>query len=70
MLPDSSYLTRLSGIKLRVIDATITMTTDSGEEICKHYRIATTLLDHRRDLATTLVGLYHVRPEVESAYYA
>ena len=70
VLPDGSYLTRLGRLKLRVIDATITMTTDTGEEICEHYRIATTLLDPQRDPAEVLVQLYHERWEVESAYYA
>ncbi|WP_372412382.1 IS4 family transposase [Streptomyces luteireticuli] len=70
VLPDGSYLTRLGRLKLRVVDATITMTTDSGETLCEHYRIATTLLDYRRDPAETLVRLYHERWEVESAYYA
>jgi hypothetical protein len=46
------------------------MTADSGEEICEHYRIATTLLDPRLDPAEALVRLYHERWEVESAYYA
>ncbi|WP_407697889.1 IS4 family transposase [Streptomyces kaniharaensis] len=70
VLPDGSYLTRLGRLKVRVIDATITMTTDSGQTLCEHYRIATTLLDHRSDPAEALVRLYHERWEVESAYYA
>ncbi|MFG3002209.1 IS4 family transposase [Streptomyces sp. NPDC048340] len=70
VLPDGSYLTRLGMLKLRVIDATITMTTNNGQTLCEHYRIATTLLDHRNDPAEALVRLYHERWEVESAYYA
>ncbi|MFE9428792.1 IS4 family transposase [Kitasatospora sp. NPDC006697] len=70
VLPDGSYLTRLGRLKVRVIDATITMTTDSGQTLCEHYRIATTLLDHRSDPAEALLRLYHERWEVESAYYA
>lgn len=69
VLPDGSYLTRLGRLKVRVIDATITMTT-SGQTLCEHYRIATTLLDHRSDPAEALVRLYHERWEIESAYYA
>ncbi|WP_425452904.1 IS4 family transposase [Prauserella flavalba] len=69
-LPDGSYLTRLGRLKLRVIDAEITMTASSGERVVEHYRIATTLLDCRRDPAETLVRLYHERWEVESAFYA
>ncbi|WP_166663276.1 transposase [Streptomyces sp. KS 21] len=70
VLPDGSYLTRLGMLKLRVIDSTITMTTSDGQTLCEHYRIATTLLDHRSDPAETLVQLYHERWEIESAYYA
>ncbi|WP_267246614.1 IS4 family transposase [Streptomyces sp. PR69] len=70
VLPDGSYLTRLGMLKLRVIDATITMTTSGGQTLCEHYRIATTLLDHRIDPAEALVRLYHERWEIESAYYA
>ncbi|KPH97081.1 Transposase, IS4, N-terminal [Actinobacteria bacterium OV450] len=70
VLPDGSYLTRLGGVRTRVIDATVTMTVAGGQTICEHYRIATTLLDHQRDPAAGLVRLYHERWEVESAYYA
>ncbi|HET6357955.1 IS4 family transposase [Streptomyces sp.] len=70
VLPDGSYLTRMGTLKLRVIDSTITMTTATGETLCEQYRIATTLLDHRRDPAEALGGLYHERWEHESAYYA
>ncbi|MEW2622982.1 IS4 family transposase [Streptomyces sp. NPDC048106] len=70
VLPDGSYLTRLGTLKARVIDATITMKVDGGEETREHYRIATTLLDHRRDPAEALVRLYRERWEIESAYYA
>nr|WP_157556733.1 hypothetical protein [Nocardia acidivorans] len=34
------------------------------------YRIITTLLDHRTDPAIGIIGLYHERWEVESAYFA
>ncbi|MFG2304500.1 IS4 family transposase [Actinacidiphila glaucinigra] len=70
VLTDGSYLTRLGQLKLRVIDATITMTSDTGEKVSEHYRLATTLLDPHHDPAERLVRLYHERWEVESAYYA
>ncbi|MFJ7908864.1 IS4 family transposase [Kitasatospora sp. NPDC096204] len=70
LLTDGSYLTRLGGLKVRVIDAMITMTADNGQVLRERYRIATTLLDPRSDPAETLVRLYHERWEIESAYYA
>ncbi|WP_234042296.1 IS4 family transposase [Streptomyces marianii] len=70
VLPDGSYLTRLGSLKVRVIDSAVTMVTADGTTIHEQYRIATTLLDHRRDPAETLVRLYHERWEAESAYYA
>ncbi len=59
-LPDGSYLTRISGVRLRVIDAQVTVTT-SGPQRGGQYRLATTLLDHRRYPAAELVALYHER---------
>jgi hypothetical protein len=69
-LPDGSYLTRISGRTLRIIEARIAATCDNGQYIEDGYRLATTLLDHRTDPATALVRLYHERWEVESAFYA
>jgi hypothetical protein len=69
-LPDGSFLTRLGGLKLRIIEARITVTTSDGRQAGDHYRLATTLLDHRTDPADTLVRLYHERWEVESAFYS
>jgi hypothetical protein len=69
-LPDGSYLTIIGGVKLRIIEAEITATTRDGQRIGDHYRLATTLLDHRTDPAAALVRLYHERWEVESAFYA
>jgi hypothetical protein len=60
-LPDGSFLTRLGGLKLRIIEARITVTTSDGRQAGDHYRLATTLLDHRTDPADTLVRLYHDR---------
>nr|WP_197289252.1 IS4 family transposase [Saccharothrix sp. NRRL B-16348] len=70
VLPDGSYLTRLGNLRVRVLDAQVTVTTSGGNRLSEHYRLATTLLDHRRDPASALVRLYHERWEVESAFYA
>jgi hypothetical protein len=69
-LSDGSYLTRVAGLSLRVIEAQITVTGADGSQITGVYRLVTTLLDHRTDPAGTLIGLYHERWEVESAYLA
>lgn len=69
VLPDGSYLTRLGNLRVRVLDAQVTVTTSSGNRVSEHYRLATTLLDHRQDPASVLVRLYHERWEVESAFY-
>jgi hypothetical protein len=69
-LGDGSFLTRIGELAVRVIDADITVTCAGGTVIRGRYRIATTLLDPRRDPAWRLVQLYHERWEVESAFYA
>ncbi|MEK2479142.1 transposase domain-containing protein [Streptomyces noursei] len=61
VLPDGSYLTLIGPLKVRIIDAEITVTTSSGDQRRERYRLATTLLDHRLDPADTLVRLYHER---------
>jgi len=70
VLPDGSWLTRIAGLQLRVIDAVITVTGTDGTVVTGSYRLLTTLLDHRADPADRLVQLYHERWEIESAYYA
>ncbi|WTC16164.1 IS4 family transposase [Streptomyces cellulosae] len=69
-LPDGTYLTRINGVRLRIIDAHIAVTITKGLRLQGHYRLATTLLDHRRHPAAELVALYHERWEIESAFYA
>ena len=69
-LPDGSFLTRIGGLAVRVVDADVTVTCADGTVIRGRYRLATTLLDPRRDPAWRLVQLYHERWEVESAFYA
>jgi hypothetical protein len=69
-LPDGSYLTVLGGVKVRVITARVTVTCHDGTSYGDAYRLATTLLDHRRHPAGTLVSLYHERWEHEITYLA
>jgi hypothetical protein len=69
-LPDGSYLSTFAALPVRVIDASITVTAATGEQISGRYRLVTTLLDHRRDPAEALVRLYHERWEIESAFYS
>jgi hypothetical protein len=64
---DGSYLSRFGGVPVRVLDARITITTTAGRRT-SCYRLATTLLDHRRCPAADLIGLYHRRWEIETAY--
>jgi hypothetical protein len=70
ILADGSYLSRIAGLDVRVIDAHITVTGADGSRCADRYRLITTLLDHHRFPAHRLVRLYHERWEIESAYYA
>jgi len=69
-LPDGSYLSRLDGLNVRIIEADLTMTGADGSLVQDSYRLITTLLDHRRYPASQVVQLYHERWEIESAYLA
>lgn len=68
-LSDGSFLSRIGTVEVRIIECEITITTTAGRHTGV-YRLATTLLDHRRCPAFELVRLYHERWEVESAYFA
>ncbi|MFE5540985.1 IS4 family transposase [Streptomyces sp. NPDC056519] len=70
LLPDGSYLTRIAGLVLRVIEAEIHTRTADGSTFGETYRLLTTLTDHRSDPAHRLVRLYHERWEIECAYLA
>jgi hypothetical protein len=70
VLPDGSYLSRIGGLDVRVIEAHITVTGAGGSRCGDRYRLITTLLDHRRFPARRLAQLYHERWEIESACYA
>jgi Insertion element 4 transposase N-terminal/Transposase DDE domain len=69
-LPDGSYLSCLDGLPVRIIEADLTMTGADGSRVHDRYRLITTLTDHRRYPAETLVRLYHERWEIETAYLA
>ncbi|TWP32046.1 IS4 family transposase [Leekyejoonella antrihumi] len=64
---DESFTSRIGPLTVRVIDAQITVTTADGEQRCA-YRLLTTLMDPVRYPAHQLVGLYHERWEIETAY--
>jgi hypothetical protein len=70
LLPDGSYLTRVAGLVLRVIEAEIRTRAADGSTFGETYRLLTTLTDHRTDPAHRLVRLYHERWEIECAYLA
>ncbi|MEU5547829.1 transposase [Streptomyces sioyaensis] len=69
-MPDGSYLTRIAGLTLRVIEAEIRTRTADGSAFGETYRLLTTLTDHRTDPAHQLVRLYHERWEIECTYLA
>ncbi|MFJ7592983.1 IS4 family transposase [Streptomyces sp. NPDC097617] len=69
-LADGSYLSVIGIVKVRIIDAEITVTCDDGTVFTGAYRLVTTLTDAHRHPAAALIGLYHERWEHESAYYA
>ena len=60
-LPDGSFLSMFGELRVRIIEATITVTTADGIPISGRYQLVTTLLDHRRDPADALIRLYHER---------
>ncbi|MFJ9034949.1 transposase, partial [Streptomyces sp. NPDC102274] len=69
LLPDGSYLTRIGGLPLRVIEADVRSRTADGDAFGGTYRLLTTLSDHRTDPADHLVRLYHERWEIEITYW-
>jgi hypothetical protein len=70
ILADGSYLSRIAGLDVRIIDARVSVTGADGSRCADRYRLITTLLDHHRFPAHRLVRLYHERWEIESAFYA
>ena len=65
--PDGSYLSTMGGLRVRVIECEITITTTAGRHTGT-YRLVTTLLDPHRYPAGELIALYHQRWEIETAY--
>ena len=70
LLADGSYLARIGGLTLRVIEARITVSSADGSTVADTWRLLTTLTDHRLDPAPALIKLYHERWEIESAFLA
>ncbi len=66
-LPDGSYLSIAGGVRVRVIDAMLTITT-ATQTRTGHDRLLTTILDPADAPAEALLRLYHERWEIESAY--
>lgn len=64
---DGSYLSLLRGLRVRVIECEITISTTAGRHTST-YRLATTLTDPHRYPAGELITLYHERWEIETAY--
>ena len=69
-LPDGSVLSVIGGVKVRIIEASVTVTCHDGTSYGGSYRLATTLLDHRAYPAQALICLYHERWEHEITYLA
>ena len=69
-LPDESVLSVIGGVKVRIIEAAVTVTCHDGTRYGGTYRLATTLLDHRAYPAAALIRLYHERWEHEITYLA
>jgi Insertion element 4 transposase N-terminal/Transposase DDE domain len=66
-LPDRSYISRIGGLEVRVITATITVVTDTGRR-AEVYRLITTVCDPACP-PEEIVALYHQRWEIETAYF-
>jgi Insertion element 4 transposase N-terminal/Transposase DDE domain len=66
-LGDGSYISRIGPLEVRVITATITVSTDTGRR-SQTYRLITTVLDPTCPPAE-IVALYHQRWEIETAFF-
>ena len=60
-LPDGSVRSVIGGVKVRIIEASVTVTCHDGTRYGGTYRLATTLADHRAYPADALIALYHER---------
>jgi hypothetical protein len=70
VLPDGSYLSKIDGLRVRIIEASLDVHGADGTRLGDAYRLVTTLTDHRRYPAGELIRLYHERWEIEVAYLA
>jgi hypothetical protein len=66
-LADGTYLSRMGPVEVRVLTAAITVATDVGRRR-EVYRLVTTVCDTAYP-ATEIVGLYHERWEIETAFF-
>lgn len=64
---DGSWLSSIGTVRVRVVDAQISVKTTDGTHT-GGYRLITTLLDPHRYPAGDLIRLYHRRWEIETAY--
>src|SRR5208337_3567756 len=69
-LDDGTFVSRIGALTVRVIEAEVLVTCADGTRYTGRYRLATTLLEHRRYPATALIRLYHERWEHEITYLA
>ncbi|MFG2961198.1 IS4 family transposase [Streptomyces sp. NPDC048291] len=67
VLDDGTFLSRLGGVDVRVIDADVVVRLADGTRTSTRYRLVTTLCDPVLYPAQDLIALYHERWEVESA---
>jgi hypothetical protein len=70
VLPDGSCLSKIDGLKVRIIEAGLDVHGADGTRLGDSCRLITTLLDWRRCPAGELIGLYHERCEIEVACLA
>jgi hypothetical protein len=63
---DGSWISRIGGVEVRVIRCALTLVTPAGRRR-EIYQLVTTVIDPACP-ATDLVGLYHQRWEIETAY--
>ncbi|WP_346771940.1 IS4 family transposase [Streptomyces sp. JH14] len=59
---------QITGVAIRVIEATVTVRATDGTTTPTSLRLVTTLLDHERYPAAELAELYHRRWQAETAY--
>ena len=62
-LDDGTFVSRIGALTVRIIEAEVIVTCADGTRYCGRYRLATTLLEHRRYPAAALIRLYHERWE-------